>query len=129
MYEKFPEIKEFTNSNIMETYQRENVKIDQVWLSLILKLALSWFMVCLTKKQIIMQLLFYLIVGSNFYQKNKKQKKKVDKSKDDVKEELIKSRVENGGYDNNELNEKAEKVIRCEDVITIVKQYERLTKN
>ena len=30
MYEKFPEIKEFTDSNIMETYQRENVKIDQV---------------------------------------------------------------------------------------------------
>ena len=44
-----------------------------------------------------------------------------------MKEELIRSTVENEGTKNMELNGKAEKVTRCEDATPTLKEYERIT--
>ena len=59
-------------------------------------------------------------------------KKKLRKSKDDLKKEVVWLMVENEGFDNVELNEKAEKaekVAKCEYANLIRTEYERLMKS
>ena len=56
------------------------------------------------------------------------EKKKTRKSREEVKEELLRSVVEVDGYENKELHEKVEKVTRYEDAVTIVREYETIIK-
>ena len=46
-----------------------------------------------------------------------------------MKEELNKSREESDGFENIELNQKAKKMSKCEEAVSIVREYKEIIKS